>query len=268
MRMHRRSFTVAITLISRLILLRDRVLGRIGSGRCEDTSDALASRVSIASGSNVLDAVFVKPASCPVRSVVLICHGIGEVVEHWFPVQQLLAANGVASLVFDYSGYGKSTGFVSARQCEDDAISAFRHLETLIPSYPIAVLGFSLGSGIAAAVVTRVPADRLILCAGFTSFREAARSVGIPKSLGALVPPIWSAQEALRDCTVPVLIVHGEEDRLFPVEMAEALMACCGADSELILVPKLGHNQPYDRPELWYWELILSRLTREPGSTG
>ena len=55
----------------------------------------------------------------------------------------------------------------------------------LAPGAPIAVLGFSLGSGIAAAVMRRVRASRLVLCAGFTSFRAAAHSVGIPVGLAA-----------------------------------------------------------------------------------
>ncbi len=42
---------------------------------------------------------------------VLICHGIGELVEYWAKVQELLKAMGVSSLVFNYSGYGKSSGF-------------------------------------------------------------------------------------------------------------------------------------------------------------
>ena len=93
-----------------------------------------------------------------------------------FRVQELLAAHGAASLVFDYSGYGRSTGRIEAAQCEQDAIAAFEFLEGLAPGAPIAVLGFSLGSGIAAAVMRRVRASRLVLCAGFTSFRAAAHS--------------------------------------------------------------------------------------------
>jgi hypothetical protein len=77
-----------------------------------------------------------------VRAVVLVCHGIGETVGHWVPVQELLAANGAASLVFDYSGYGRSTGRIEAAQCERDAIAAFEFLEKLAPGAPIAVLGF------------------------------------------------------------------------------------------------------------------------------
>jgi alpha-beta hydrolase superfamily lysophospholipase len=263
MRMQRLVFTVSITGISRVLVLRDRLLGRIGRGRCEDTPDALASRHSIPSGSNILDAVLVKPAAQPVQAVVLICHGIGEIVEHWLPVQRLLAENGAASLVFDYSGYGRSTGFVEAMQCEQDAISAFLCLQGLMPSHPITLLGFSLGSGVAAGIVNRVAANRLVLCAAFTSFRAAACSICVPRRLAFVLAPIWNAKEALRDCAVPVLIVHGEKDRLLSVQMAVELAAFCGFDAELIVVPGLVHNEPYSRPRLSYWGLILSRLGLE-----
>jgi hypothetical protein len=58
---------------------------------------------SIASSDSSLDAVYVEPAGRALQFVVLICHGIGEIVDGCLPVQRLLAANGAASLVFDYS---------------------------------------------------------------------------------------------------------------------------------------------------------------------
>ena len=45
----------------------------------------------------------------------------------WIPVQRLLAANGVASLLFDFSGYGRSTGRVDWTPFELDAVSAFEY---------------------------------------------------------------------------------------------------------------------------------------------
>jgi len=264
--MHRRLFTIAISSISRLCIVRDRVLGRIGPGGVKSSADASVSRQKIRSGRNVVDTLFVTPAGRPAEAVVLICHGIGEVVERWFPVQRLLAANGVASLVFDYSGYGRSTGRVSAAQCEQDTIAAFELLQSLAPGHPITILGFSLGSGIAAAIVNRVPANRLVMCASFTSFRAAACSLGVPKRFAAAVPDIWHAAESLRDCSVPVLVVHGEKDGLFPVRMASEIAACCGADSELVVVPNLTHNEPFYKPRLAYWGAILSRLVPEPQS--
>jgi len=266
MRSYKYSFTIAMTGISRALLLRDRLMGRVrpvieGSGPV-----ASVERHRITSGQNVLDAVWVRPvAGVPVRAVVLICHGIGETVEHWSSVQELLAANGAASLVFDYSGYGRSSGRITAVQCETDAIAAFEFLEGLAAKAGlgtgdsragIAVLGFSLGSGIAAAVMHRVRARRLVLCAGFTSFRAAAHSLGVPVGLGPLVPPLWRAEESLRECNVPILVVHGERDQAFPVKMGAELAACCGA--ETIFVPNLRHAEPYYRPAVEYWGPIVT----------
>jgi len=248
---HRQSFTVAVTCASRFVALTDRILGRIGHTHCDDLSST--SRHAIPSGSNLLDAAYVEPAAAPPRAVVLICHGIAETVDRWLPVQQLLASHGVASLVFDYSGFGKSTGHVDWRQCEIDAISAFCALQQLAPAQPIALLGFSLGSGIAAAVVNQVDAHRLILCAAFTSFRAAARTIGLPALLNSWAPPIWSAEQSLQDCRVPVLVVHGEKDRLFPVQMARDLASLCGSKAELVILPNVTHTEPFYRPRLSYW---------------
>jgi hypothetical protein len=48
--------------------------------------------------------------------------------------------------------------------------------------------------------------------------------------------------------------------------MASDVAACCGAESELVIVPKLNHNEPFYRPRLAYWGVILSRLVPEPES--
>jgi len=268
MQLRKYVLTAALFVTSRVTEARDLVKGRIGplaarrqAGRpwFERSVGVEESRCSISSGRNTLDAYFVQPAVKPTRAVVLLCHGIGETVEHWLPVQRLFASEGVASLVFDYSGYGRSTGWIGGPQCEADAIAAFAYLQTLMPEQPVALLGFSMGSGVAAAVVRRVDAQQLILCAGFTSFRAAARSLGFPKLLSLTVPRLWCAEENLREYRGPVLIVHGERDELFPVAMAEELASYCAA--ELVVVPGMTHNEPFYAPDLAYWGLILSRLT-------
>ena len=258
---HRLSFTVALTSISRVILLRDLIFGWKGTGHRGSSPHLSVSTHSIPSGSSMLDAVFVAPASAPAKAAVLLCHGIGENVDHWIPVQRLLAANGVASLLFDFSGYGKSTGHVDWDQFELDAIAAFKAMQRLAPTLTHSILGFSLGSGIAAAIVSRVTPSRLVLCAAFTSFRDAAVSVGIPARLSHLVPPIWCAEESLRGCALPILVVHGERDRLFPVKMARDLVRCCGPNAKLLVVPGLTHNRPFREPHISYWGPIISFLT-------
>jgi len=260
-RAHRVSFSLAIAFASRFLILRDRALGWAKCGRVPAGVHERATRHAISGAAHLpsgrLDAVFVEPARVPARGAVLLCHGIGETVEQWFGVQQLLAAHGVASLVFDYSGYGKSTGRTHWEQFELDAITAFGALQDLAPSLPISVLGFSLGSGVATATIHRLAVHRLILCEAFTSFRYAAVSVGIPRPLARLVPPIWNAQPPLAQCKMPVLIVHGEKDRLFPVAMAHELAGWCAPRAKVVVVANTRHNQPFRKPQLSYWGPIV-----------
>jgi alpha-beta hydrolase superfamily lysophospholipase len=259
MKLQKLLFTVSLTIASRFVQIRDRILGRVPRSRPECPGIS-ATQHTISSGKNLIDAVYVAPSAGSTHTAVLICHGIGEIVAQWFPIQRLLAENGIASLVFDYSGYGRSTGFIDFTQCEHDAIASFQLLRRLAPAAPIAILGMSLGTGIASAILTRVRADRLVLCAGFSSFREAARAVLIPPLLSPLVPPIWSAEEALRDCCLPVLIVQGDRDRLFPMQMAHDLVSCCGSRAELLVLPARSHNYPFYHPQMDYWGPIISWL--------
>jgi pimeloyl-ACP methyl ester carboxylesterase len=62
---------------------------------------------------------------------------------------------------------------------------------------------------------------------------------------------------------LPVIVVHGQKDRLFPVQMARDLVACCPGPAELLVVPNLAHNQPFRKPHLSYWGLIISRIIPE-----
>jgi uncharacterized protein len=264
MRMHRISFTIAVTAISRAFVLRDRMMGLIGRGLRPCASLHADSRHSIPSGDHLLDAVFVRPSCDPPQAALLICHGIAETVDHWSQVQHLLAAHGIASLVFDYSGYGRSSGAVDWACCEQDSIAAFEFLKTLAPGLPVSILGFSMGSGIATAILERIDPERLILCAAFTSFRDAARALGVPRRVSTALPAIWSGEKPLRQCPLPVLIVHGERDRTFPVRMASRLASWCGANAVLVVVPGHKHNEPFSRPQLKYWGHVVSHLVPDP----
>lgn len=257
------AFRVSVAAISRTFAVRDRLLGRMRRIHAAASRDAQIARQTIPSDGRHLDAVFVQPSGEPARAALLICHGIGETVDHWIAAQALLARQGVASLVFDYAGYGRSPGPVDWRRCEANARDAFESLRSLAPGLPRSVLGFSMGSGIAAAIAGHVPAERLILCSAFTSYREAARVLGCPRALTAALPPIWDGAASLGSCAMPVLIVHSGEDRAFPVWMASRLATFCEPRAELVVVPDHAHNEAFYRPSLTYWSHILDRIIPE-----
>ncbi len=252
-------FSAGVQCVGGGLVARDRWLGRIKPGR----GVAITERVWIARQRIHLDAAWVRPAQdVEIKAALLICHGIGEVVEHWARAQELLAENGVASLVFNYSGCGRSLGGFSAEGCERDAVAAFWWLRERAPGVAVTLLGFSLGSGVAAAVMGRIPVSKLVLCEAYVSFRAAVRSTGIPAFALGLVPDVWRSEDALRGCTLPVLVVHGERDRLFPVAMGERLARAAGKQGELIVVPGMGHADLHAKARGEDWRPILAWIRR------
>lgn len=197
--------------------------------------------------------------------MILICHGIGETVGHWSAVQALLSERGVGSLVFNYSGYGASSGRFSAENCNEDLVSAYAELRRRVgPDRRVFVLGFSLGSGIAASGVRALEpaAAGLFLCEAYPSFREAVRMMGFPRWIENAFPDIWNTVEAVALRNLPICVVHSDGDRLFPMEMARRIRSACGERGELLTVSGLTHNEPYLKPTDAYWGPIVDRVLR------
>jgi len=55
----------------------------------------------------------------------------------------------------------------------------------------------------------------------------------------------YSCEHALKECTVPVLFVHGSDDTFVPVEMTYQNYKACASEKRLLVVPGAGHGQSY-----------------------
>ncbi len=243
--------------ISGMLQRRDALMGKTRRLRQHPLADGFF----FSSGDRRISAVCV-PGE-PGVPALLLCHGIGETVEHWSAVQAVLRDRGVGSMVFNYSGYGRSDGPVRAEHCDEDLVAAYAALRSRVgPELPVFVLGFSLGSGIAAQGVAalRPPVAGLFLCEAFDCFREAACATGVPRFMLWAVADVWDTVASMRTITMPVCVVHSNADRLFPVAMAEKIVAACGGHGEMVVVSGLSHDEPYLRAPAEYWEPIVRRV--------
>jgi uncharacterized protein len=97
----------------------------------------------------------------------------------------------------------------------------------------------------------------VILCEGFSTLREAATEIGFPRWMTLLSPRLWETVNEVRGLKPPVLVVHSDGDRMFPVSMAQRVYQACGEDGELIVIPGLSHNEPIVAPTVSYWGPIV-----------
>jgi alpha-beta hydrolase superfamily lysophospholipase len=162
----------------------------------------IGSSVEFASGQRAVAGWFVPQQGSPVASVLLF-HGIGDHTHYWRRVQLRLAQAGISSLIFSLPGYGGNSGATSPANMEADARAAYALLAARVSSHtPIVLLGFSLGSGLAAQVASTLhpPLAALILLEAFTTLREGAMRAAWPAGfLGYLVPDLWNTRKTSRN---------------------------------------------------------------------
>ena len=205
----------------------------------------------------------VAPVGAAVAWIVIL-PGIGDRMEYWRGVQAWLRARGVGSVVFHYSGYPGSGGKTTPEALEADGRAVYHWLRERV-NEPLYLLGFSLGSGVAAAIAgdLRPAPAGLILCSGYTSLRAAARRVVRAKGLERLLPDIWNSVDALKRLApdrleMRVLVVHSAGDWLFPMAMAEEL----ARGRELCRLDGWSHNAAHAQVPEEYWEAVRAFIER------
>jgi len=172
-------------------------------------------------------------------------YGNMETIEGIAPVLREFRPRGIGMLVLDYRGYGSSGGEPTEAGVYLDAEAAWDFLLSRpgIDSSRIAVYGRSIGSAVALYVAAERPVKAVVLDSPFTSGRDMADEhySFLPTSLVRLsLDNIGRA----RSLTVPLLVFHGTQDWIAPIEMARSV-AEAGHAEEMIEIAGAGHNDTY-----------------------
>jgi uncharacterized protein len=191
-----------------------------------------------------LDAWFI-PAN-PARGVVLFCHGNAGNISHRLVSIQLFHELGLSVLIFDYRGYGQSTGKPTEKGTYRDVDAAWDYLveQRGIPAEHIILFGRSLGASIAADLATRQNAAGLILESGFTSVPDIAAK------LYPWLPVRWfsryqyDTRKKLADIHSPVLIAHSRDDEIIPYSNGERLFEAANEPKQFLPL-RGGHNDGF-----------------------
>ena len=137
-------------------------------------------------------------------------------------------------------------------------------IEQFGPDVKIILTGISMGaSTVMMAAGHELPENVIGVLAdcGFNSAKDIMYSVigemGLPPAvcypfvkLGARIfghfdLESYSAQEAMKTCSVPVIFFHGEGDDFVPCWMSKACYDACSTRKELVLIPGAGHGLSY-----------------------
>ncbi len=189
----------------------------------------------------------------PQSPVILYFHGNGEVARDYDRIVPLFFDIGVSLIVVDYRGYGWSTGSPLASKLLSDAEAVLPALASVFASAGITesclfVMGRSLGSAPAVHLASAFPNHfkGLIIESGFADMPSVMRVVGIQLERLPLteqhLAPVGN-ENKLRTVHLPLLVIHGEDDELLPVDHGQRLYDASPAVNKTILrIPHAGHN--------------------------
>jgi len=182
-------------------------------------------RLSVDSDEEISAWYLPAPAGADRKQVVLFCHGNAGNISHRAETALFLHHLGVACLMFDYRGFGRSDGAPGEEACYADARAAYDWLRSERGAAPadIVVLGRSLGGAVAIDLATIREVGGLVVESSFTSAHEIGRRMFRLLPIRWLLRYEFNSLSKMAAVRCPVLVTHSREDELIPVEMGRRL---------------------------------------------
>lgn len=203
------------------------------------------------------------PAKGPALGTVLQLHGNAENISTHFASLAWMPARGFNVFIFDYRGYGASEGDATLAGAQIDIDAALDALlaRNDIDRDRIVMYGQSLGGALAAYYVAHSPRRdqlrALVLESTFSDYVEIAREKFADHWI--TWPFQWLPYLAVDDSfsplpsmakisPLPLLVLHGDQDRIVPVHHAQLLYDAALEPKQLWIVPGAGHIQATGDP--------------------
>lgn len=183
------------------------------------------------------------------KPTVLFFHGNGGAVNHRAHRFRGLMADGLGMFMLGYPGYGGSDGRPSERAFLEGARLAYEYLrgEGLEPD-DIVIYGESIGSSVAVQLAATVSARGLVLEAPMSSAVDVAREHYPWLLAGLLMKDTYRSVDYIQRIDMPVLVMHGENDRIVPIGLGKKLFEEAPDPKTFVPIPDAGHNDLYLHP--------------------
>lgn len=155
------------------------------------------------------------------KGVLLFCHGNAGNISH--RLESILIFNKLSLdvLIFDYRGFGKSSGSPNEEGTYADAEAIWHYLisEKKYAASEIIVFGRSLGSGIASWLARQHTPSALILESSYTSLPDLGAKIYPFFPVRLLSRYHYPTSEHLSHIKCPILFIHSKNDEIIPYSL-------------------------------------------------
>lgn len=187
---------------------------------------------------------YLLPAKEKTNYSVIYLHGNADNVSSWYQAcTELQKQVPVNFLIVDYRGYGKSTGTPTREGVIKDALAMYKYLTSKgFKSAEISVYGRSIGGAIGLELATREKIKSIVVQSSFTSLKDVAKDI-YPMLPSIIVRnDLLNSKELIKKIKIPILISHGSNDEIVPVNHSFKLYELANEPKKLIILKGATHN--------------------------
>lgn len=191
------------------------------------------------------------------RASLLFLHGNAGNISHRLESLAQLNELGLAVLILDYRGYGRSEGRPSEAGTALDADAGWRWLKEESGQDPqrLVIFGRSLGSAVAAELARRTDPAALILESPFRSVPDLGQKLYPWLPVRPLARLQYPTVEYVTQRQMPLLVIHSETDEIIPFSEGQAVYEAAPSPKELLVIQG-GHNTGFLESQATYLPAI------------
>ncbi len=194
-------------------------------------------------------------------STIIIGHGYPFDKGNILPVVTFLYPR-YHLLLYDHRYFGESKGAITSVGIHEvkDVEAAVRYIHTRLKGHKVALYGFSLSAS--AMLMSTAQVNAIIVDSPYANLELMVHHVYrifgplrypfvvftrfLSRLFFGVDPVKVSPADALKDRTIPVLLIHGEQDTQIPIENAYVLKQA-NPHIEVWIIPGVDHGEAYAR---------------------
>lgn len=195
------------------------------------------------------------------RATLVWFHGNAGNISHRVDNIKLLHDKCALSIfIFDYRGYGRSSGHPTEAGVYQDGAAAMEYVrrELGVESRDLVIFGRSLGAAVAAEMAGRYPSRAVILESPFASIGAMANQLVPWPPIGPLLSAKFDNLAKVSRISAPLLVIHGERDEIVPFAQGQQVFGAGREPKAFYPIQDAGHNDTFIVGGEAYFERLRS----------
>lgn len=202
---------------------------------------------------------YFKPIDREPKANILFFHGNAQnISSHFFSLFWIIK-EGYGFLIFDYPGYGGSSGEPTPESTTASGDQALQWLLASHPKTPVAIFGQSLGGNIALYTAAKHKQSICLVTveSTFKSYKKVAQRTLAKNPITWALQPLgyllvsdkYSAGDHIAEISpTPLMVIHSRTDRVVSFENGEDVFNAAKTPKEFLQLPEGEHIQAFTGP--------------------